>query len=107
MTFLVALLVVGDRLLSRRQGGDHGGGAESKKGSEFVGVVSLVGDDMSRDNAVDEGFCLRAVVDLTGRRDQAQRVAESIDGDVDLGRQPATRASDCLILRPPFPPAAC
>lgn len=107
MTLLVALFVVGNRLLSRCQGGDHGGGAESEESSEFVGVVSLVSDDVSGDKALDQGFGLRTVVDLAGRRDQAQRVAECIDSDVDLGGQTAARAPDRLILVPPFPPAAC
>ncbi len=71
MAFLVAMLVVGDRLLSRSQGGDHGVGAESEVRSEFVGVVSLVGDDMAGDEAVDQGLGLRAVMDLAGRGDQA------------------------------------
>ena len=62
---------------------------------------------MARDEAVDQGFGLRAVVDLAGRRDQSQWVAESVDGDVDLGGQAAARAPDRLILKPPFPPAAC
>jgi hypothetical protein len=62
---------------------------------------------MAGDEAVDQRLGLRAVMDLTGRGDQAQRVAESIDGDVDLGGQAAARAPDRLILNPPFPPAAC
>jgi hypothetical protein len=107
MTFLVALFVVGNGLLSRRQGGDHGGSAESEKGPEFVGVVSLVGDDVAWDKAVDQGFGLRAVVDLAGRRDQPQWIAERVDGDVDLGGQTAARTPNRLISNPPFPPAAC
>jgi hypothetical protein len=50
---------------------------------------------------------LRAVVDLACRGDQTQRVAQSIDGDVDLGGQATARAPDRLILTPPFAPAAC
>ena len=102
-----AMLVVGDRLLSRSEGGDHGIGAEGEKGAELVGVVGLIGDDVRGDKAVDQGFGLGAVVDLAGSCDQAQRVAQSIDGDVDLGGQAAARAPDRLILNPPFAPAAC
>ena len=107
MTLLVAMLVMGDRLRSGCERGDHRLGAEGEKSSELVGVVSLVGDDMGGDKSVDQGFGLRAVVDLAGRRDQAQGIAQSIDGDVDFGGQTAARAPDRLILNPPFPPAAC
>jgi hypothetical protein len=107
MAFLVAMPVVGDRLFSRPQGGDNGAGAESEVRSEFVGVISLIGNDVAGHEAVDQGLGLRAVMDLAGRRDQSQRVAESINGDVDLGGQAAARAPDRLILNPPFPPAAC
>jgi hypothetical protein len=107
MAFLVAMFVVGNRLLSRCQCWDHGNGAESKKGSEFVGVVGLVGDDVAGDKAVDQSFGLSAVVNLAGGGDQPQRVSERVDGDMDLGGQAAARAPDRLILSPPFPPAAC
>jgi len=75
MTLLVAMLVVRDRLGSRYAGGDHGIAAESEKGSEFVVVVSLIGNDVSGVKVLDQGFGLRAVVDLAGGRDQPQRVA--------------------------------
>jgi hypothetical protein len=107
VTLLVAMLIVGDRLLARSERGDHGIGADSEKVPELVVVVSLVGNDVSGGEAVDQGFRLRAVVDLAGGRDEAQRVAQSVDGDVDLGGQAAARAPDRLILNPPFPPAAC
>ena len=107
VTLLVAMPIVGNWLLSRSEGGDHGIGSEGEKGSELVGVVSLVGDDTSGGKAVDQGFGLCAVVDLACRCDEAQRVAQGIDGDVDLGGQAAAGAPDRLILNPPFPPAAC
>jgi hypothetical protein len=107
VALLVAMLVVGDRLFSRSEGGDHGIAAEGEKGSELVGVVSLIGNDVSGGKAVDQGLGLRAVVDLACRGDQTQRVAQSIDGDVDLGGQATARAPDRLILTPPFAPAAC
>lgn len=107
VTFLVAILVVGDLLRSRSEGGDNSLGTESEKSSELIGVVGLIGNDVTGDKAVDQGFSLRAVVDLASRRDQAQGVAQSIDSDVDLGGQAAARAPDRLLLEPPFPPAAC
>jgi hypothetical protein len=107
VTLLVAILIVGDRLLARSERGDHGIGADHEKVAELVVVVSLVGNDVIGVEAVDQGFSLRAVVDLAGGRDQAQRIAQSVDGDVDLGGQAAARAPDCLILSPLFAPAAC
>jgi hypothetical protein len=47
-TFLVAMLVIGGRLLSRAQGGNHGLGAETEKGSALVGVVNLISDQHGR-----------------------------------------------------------
>lgn len=40
------MLVVGDRPLSRSEGGNHGIGAEREKDAELVRVVGLIGDDV-------------------------------------------------------------
>ena len=53
------------------------------------------------------GGGLGDVVLLPRRQDDPQRIAQAIDGDVDLARQAAARTSDGLILGPPFAPAAC
>lgn len=107
MALLVKLHVVRDRLGSRDFGRDDGLGAEGEVRPQPVDVVRLVGDDMLGDVAVDQCFGLRAVVDLAGREDEAQRIAESVDGDVDFRGWAAARAADRLSLGPPFPPAEC
>ena len=46
---------------------------------------------------------------LSGREMQPRQIAQCIDGGVDLGRQAATAAPDCLaLIRPLFlAPAVC
>ena len=44
---------------------------------------------------------------LTGGDDDTQRSAEAVCEHVDFGRQSASGAPQRLILRPPFPVAAC
>jgi hypothetical protein len=44
---------------------------------------------------------------LARQQDEAPKVAQPIDNGQDLGRQPATRATDGLSLRPPLAPAPC
>ena len=46
-------------------------------------------------------------MDLPCREQEAKRIAERINGYVNLGAQPATRAADRLFESPPFAPAAC
>jgi hypothetical protein len=43
---------------------------------------------------------------LSGRYLNGERPASAIDNGMDFGRASATRATDRLFLRPPFPPAA-
>ena len=107
MALLVKLLVVRDRLASVYFGWDDRLGAESEVRPDPVDVVCLVGNDVLGHKAVDQCFGLRAVVDLAGREDEAQRIAEGIDGDVDFRGRATARAADRLSLGPPFPPAEC
>src|SRR5882762_2524154 len=44
---------------------------------------------------------------LAGQENEAHQVAQRVDQGDDLGRQAAARASDRLILSPPFAPVAC
>ena len=44
---------------------------------------------------------------LPGREPDATRVAERVDGEVELGRETAARAPDGLSFSPFFPPALC
>src|ERR1019366_3295954 len=56
---------------------------------------------------VEEGCDAGAVMPLPRQQHKAGKVAETIDQGDDLGRQAAARASDGLILSPPFAPVPC
>ena len=49
---------------------------------------------------------MRAVADLTTGQVKAQRIAIPVGLEVDLGREAATGAAQCLSALPPFAPAA-
>jgi hypothetical protein len=49
----------------------------------------------------DQGFSLGDVAYLSGRQDEAERIAQSIDDRMDLGSQPAAGASDRTSVRLP------
>src|ERR1700739_285396 len=56
----------------------------------------------------DQALSLTDVVDLACSQDEADRIAEGIDANVDLRAQAAARTTDRLIFAPPFcAPAAC
>ena len=73
----------------------------------MIRIIGRVGDEMRARHVGDQPFGLGDVANLTAGEDEPQRIAQGIDGDMDLGAQPAPRASDGLILSPPFAPAAC
>lgn len=54
----------------------------------------------------DQSFCNRAVVRLAARQEQGKKTAFSICDCVYFCIAPAIRASNRLILLPPFPPEA-
>jgi hypothetical protein len=43
--------------------------------------------------AFDQGFSLRAVVTLTRRQNEAQRIAKRVNGDVNLSRKAAAASA--------------
>ncbi len=61
---------------------------------EAVCVVTFVGDEGPRFDFSEERFGLRAVVDLSARQADRQRITERVDDGVDLGRQSAARPPD-------------
>ena len=73
----------------------------------MIPIIGRIGDEVVARHVGDEPVCLGDVANLTAGEDEPQRIAEGIDGDVDLARQAAARTSDGLILSPPFAPAAC
>jgi hypothetical protein len=50
---------------------------------------------------------LRSIALLAGGEQEAHRTSQAANGQVDFGTQAAARASDSLILSPPFAPLAC
>jgi len=109
IAFLVQMLVVRDGLRSRAARWDHRLGAElGHGGAKFVGIIPLVGEHVFGGKAIDQSFGLADVVDLPRGQNEADRIAEGIDTDIDFGAQAAARTPDRLILVSPFlAPAAC
>ncbi len=84
------------RAVSAR-GNDGLGAGGFNRFDQGVAVVPLVGNNRSSWNGIDQCSTLRDVRFLTAGQDQAQRVAEGINADMDLGGQSASRAADRLI----------
>lgn len=77
------------------------------RGHEMVGVVALVGHHGLTRQILDQRRGTVDVGDLPGRKDDAQRIAQCIDGNVQFGRQSAARAADFLTARFFWAPAEC
>lgn len=56
---------------------------------QSIAIVALVSDDSSSRNRRDQGRALRHIRHLTGRQNEANRIAQRIDASMDLGRQSA------------------
>ena len=103
ITLLVQVLVVGDSSRAGAVRRDNGLSASvCDGGSEAIGVVTFVCEQVFEGKTVDQAFCLADIGDLAGGQDEADRVAESIDGNADLRAQTAARTPDRLIFGPPF-----
>jgi hypothetical protein len=72
-----------------------------------IGVVALVGDDKASWLVLDQRSSLVDVCDLPGRQNDAQRIAERIDGHMQFGGQPASRPADFLTAGFFWAPAEC
>lgn len=107
VALFIELFVIWRRIAARGKGRDHRVYTEREISPDSVGIVCLICDDVLGHEAVDQGLGLCAVVSLAGRKDEAQRVAEGVDGDMDFRGRAAARAADGLSFGPPFPPAAC
>jgi hypothetical protein len=109
VSLLVEVLVVRD---SSRAGAvrrdDDLSARVGNGGTKAIGVVALVSEQVFEGKTLDQALCLGDIGDLTCRQDEADRIAESIDGNADLRAQAAARTPDCLIFASPFlAPAAC
>lgn len=72
-------------------------------------IVAFVGQGGARRDVrpdVERGFELGAVAGLSAGQMEGNGQAVEIRLEVDLGREPAPRAPERLILLPPFAPAA-
>ena len=100
--------VAGDVTRPVGLGRDDGDGASVVQlGADPVDVEGLVGKQGVEVDVGDQRRDADAVVTLTRQQDEARQSAERIDQRHDLGRQPAARSADGLILSPPLAPAPC
>ncbi|CAN5831972.1 hypothetical protein BH23PLA1_BH23PLA1_41250 [soil metagenome] len=84
------------------------GPARFDRRNEIIAVISLIRNHGFRILSFDQGLTLIDVGFLSPRQDQLDGVAEAIDGDVQLGPEPAPRPSQRLVGAPFFAaPAAC
>ncbi len=75
---------------------------------QLVAVVTLIGDNSVGRDGCNQRTPLRHIGDLSTGENQAQRITEGVDTRMNLGRQPAPRASDRLIATVFLgAPAAC
>ena len=76
-------------------------------GTQPVAVVALVGEKLRHEWRERQDIGCRGNVGiLAGRQVKHDRPTERIAQPMNLGRAPAARAADGLILLPPFPPEA-
>ncbi|MDR6531308.1 hypothetical protein J2800_002050 [Caulobacter rhizosphaerae] len=67
-----------------------------------IGVIGLVGQDVSGGHAVDQVAGGRHVVLMAWPQNDADRQAQGVYADVDLGSEAAARAAKRLGVRAPF-----
>jgi len=72
------------------------GASRLDPGHKMVGVVTLVGHHGLPRQILDQRGGTVDIGDLPGREDDAQWIAQRIDGNMQLGRQSAARAADFL-----------
>jgi hypothetical protein len=77
------------------------------QGADGVAVEGFVGQQGGELYAIQHRFDADAVMSLAWQQDEAPKVPQRIDDGQDLGRQPATRATDGLSLSPPLAPVPC
>lgn len=106
--FLVGFLVEAERLLPVRLVRDDGfGAAVFQPLTQLGAVVSFIAKKLLRRfRSANETFCDRAIVSLTTGQEEGKKTAFSIRNCVDFRIAPAARASNRLLLLPPFPPDA-
>ena len=108
MAVAVAGLVEDDAAFSRAAAGDNGHGASlAQLTTERVGVITLVGQDISgAGGALQQRGGDGDVGDVARRQREGEGSADGIGEGVDFGRLAAARGPDRLRAAPPFPPNA-
>ena len=110
MPGLVEVCVKGARCRAGFPRWDHGrlAGLGQRFEHPLVGIERLVGNERLGLKLRQQGIGSGQIVLLTAGEMKAGRIAERIDGGVDLGGQPALAAADGLILAQFLgAPAAC
>src|SRR5580692_7025893 len=109
VAFLVKNLIIfslEDPILLRRNHGIRTGGHDRL--DEIISVISLVRDHRIGIMTFNQGLALIDVGLLSPRQDELDGVPQTVDGDMQLGSEPAPRASQGLVGTPFFTaPAAC
>src|SRR4051794_29029472 len=100
MPGLVEVFVKGARGRPGLPRWDHGclAGVSQRLEYPLVGIERFVGDERLGLKVGQQGIGSGQIVLLTASEMKAGRIAERIDGGVDLGGQPALAAADRLIL---------
>lgn len=108
MSFAIRLLAETERLFPVRSvRNDAFGPAGFQPLSQFRAVVGLVAEQPLRGLAFTyEGLRRWTIMCRAIRQQEGNKTSFGISDSVDFRIAPATRASDRLILLPPFPPAA-
>jgi hypothetical protein len=78
------------------------------QGADAIGIIGLVGDeDRAGAQAIEQPVGGRCVMGMSSSEAEPNRQALGVDKGVDLGRQPAARATETMISTPLFAVAAC
>jgi len=88
----------------RFRGYDGNRTAFVQSGAQLVVVEGFLGDKRRQVDILDQRLSADAVMALTGQEHKASEITERIDERHNLGRQPAARVADGLIVSPPFAP---
>lgn len=109
----VALAVEGEVALARGDAiglgrNDRGDAPRLQGQDQGVGVIGLVGQEGSRTDSGQQRLGLAKIGGLAGGQRDADRIAQGVDDDVDLGGQSASGAADGLVFAVFFrAPALC
>src|SRR5467141_1249696 len=102
------MLIVYPRFLAILLGRDHSlCPAALDHIHHFVTVVALVPDYRLGFESVDQRLGLFDVRLLAPSQNESERVAQSVDGSVNLGAESTAGSAQRLLCLPPFLPAAC